>query len=397
MFSFYIARHFMLGGKGAGPSRLNGWIAILGLTIGTMAMVLSVSVLNGFETRVIQRIVGFEGDLRLSGFSEVDKIRLQEFLITQPQVKESVVFQERRGLILGRQGSQRMVSFKALDLSAVTSFYDLHLTLKDENFTLPQIYLGELTARRLNVTVGDGVRIMSPIDQGGGFGMPRQIQCIVGGIFHVQVLDVDDYLVFIPGDVGKRLFLRKKGPDGLDIRLLDSNSADYMKKTLIQEFPGVRVETWGDLHSDLFGAMRLERVGALVVLSLIIVVACFNLVSTLVLVTAQKIREFGILQTLGTTQKRIQAIILTQGGLIGGLGSLSGLLLGLGFVLAQNKFGLIPLPEDVYFTDTLPMDLFGRDVIGILFITLGMITLASYTAARRALVIHPKEAVYMEK
>lgn len=397
MFPFYIARHFMLGGKGAGPSRLTGWIAILGLTIGTMAMVLSISVLNGFETRVIQRIVGFEGDLRISGFPEVDKERIQGFLSAQTEVNKSVLFQERRGLIMGRQESQRMVSFKALELDAVTSFYDLNLTILDEYSTLPKIYLGEMIARRLNVSLGDGVRIMSPIDQGGGFGIPRQILCIVGGIFHVEVLDVDDYLVFIPAEIGRNLFLRKQGPDGIDIRLGLSDSADYMKKILNEEFPGFKVETWRDLHKDLFGAMRLERLGALIVLSLIIVVACFNLVSTLALVTAQKIREYGILQTLGTTQKRIQAIILTQGALIGGLGSISGLILGIGIVITQNIFGFIPLPEDVYFTNTLPMDLFARDIMGILIITLGMITLASYTAARRALAIHPKDAVYTEK
>ncbi|MEE8335137.1 MAG: FtsX-like permease family protein [Candidatus Neomarinimicrobiota bacterium] len=396
-FAFYIARRFMLGGKGSGPSRLNGWIAIAGLTIGTLAMVLSAAVLNGFELRVIQRVIGFEGDLRISNLPQDYKTVFMKLKNENSDIKEILLFQQRRGIILGRNNSQRMVTFKAVDPEKIMNFYDLNMDYHEKSSNLPKFYLGAATARRLNVGLGEAVRIYSPIDQGGGLNMPRQIHGLVGGIFQVKVLDIDDNLVFIPRAVGEQLFVRKSGPDGLDIRLIKETSALGIKKILAAEYPDYRVETWEDMHHDLFSAMRLEKIGALIVLSLIIVVACFNLNTTLILVAAQKIREFGILQTLGTNRKKIKLIILTQGFLIGGTGSLAGLICGIGFVYSQNKFGIISLPEDIYFTDKLPMEIMGFDLLLILLVTLGMILTAAFRAAKQVLIIKPKDALYLEK
>ncbi len=179
-FSRKIAKRFMLGGKGAGPSRLTGWIAIIGLAVGCMAMVLSIAVLNGFESRVVNKIVGFEGDIRVSGVDSWDKAKIDiESVIG---VKTALTFQERKGLILGRGDTQRMVVLKAVDPDLIEDFYTLNM-LEGEPSELPMVYLGEMTARRLNLNVGDGFRIMSPIDHGSIWGMPRQIQCVVGGIF----------------------------------------------------------------------------------------------------------------------------------------------------------------------------------------------------------------------
>ena len=306
-------------------------------------------------------------------------------------------FQERKGLILGRDDSQRMVLLKAVDPGMITSFYELNMLRGDRSSDLPQVFLGEMTARRLNLNLGDGLRIMSPIDNGSSWGIPRQIQCIVGGIFNIQVLDLDDKIAFIPTSVGQKLFIRKEGPDGVDIRLTENAKINRVKATIQKRFTNAHVDTWGDLHSELFGAMQFERIGSLAVLSLIIMVACFNLVTTLILVTAQKVREYGILQVMGTTRGLVKSIVMHQGGMIGGLGISAGLGIGLLFILAQNVFGLISLPEDIYFTPYLPMVIFINDVITILSISLGMVILSSFIATKRALMISPLEAINLEK
>ncbi|MBU77867.1 MAG: hypothetical protein CMG28_00335 [Candidatus Marinimicrobia bacterium] len=394
-FSQAIAKRFMLGGKGAGPSRLTGWIAIIGLAVGCMAMILSISVLNGFESRVVNRIIGFEGDIRISGLTDWDRDIKEIKLIDG--VKSVMSFQERKGLILGRDNAQRMVLLKAVDPKMVSSFYDLNMMKWDKDSDLPQVFLGEMTARRLNLNLGDGVRVMSPIDHGSNWGIPRQIQCIVGGIFNIQVLDLDDKIAFIPTGVGQKLFVRKDGPDGLDIRLTNNAKIDRVSASIQNRFINAQVNTWGDLHSELFGAMKFERIGALAVLSLIILVACFNLVTTLVLVTAQKVREYGILQVMGTSQRLVQSIVMHQGGMIGGMGIAGGLGIGLLFIIMQNVFGIISLPEDIYFTPYLPMIIFSKDVFTILSISLGMVILSSFIAAKRALMVSPLEAIYLEK
>tara|TARA_B100001142_G_scaffold48638_2_gene45713 strand:+ start:10418 stop:11605 length:1188 start_codon:yes stop_codon:yes gene_type:complete len=393
-FSLKIAKRFMIGGKGSGPSRLTGWISIIGLTIGCMAMILSVSILNGFESRVVSKIIGFEGDLRITNVKDWSKF--ESYISSLNGVKSTMLFQKRKSLLIGRNNSQRMVELKSIEIPKISEFYDLNIKQVNSSKT-QQIILGEMTARRLNLNLGDEVRILSPIDNGSAWGLPIQVQCIVSGIFNVQVLDLDDKIAFISKDVGQKLFLRKNGPDGLDIRLDKNSDFQIIANMIKNKFPNIKVNKWSDLHSELFNAMRFERIGALFVLSLIIVVACFNLITTLILVTAQKIRQIGILQVMGCSQKVIKTIIMSQGVMIGSIGITAGLIFGVIIIVLQNTYGLIPLPEDVYFISFLPMNIYFYDIITILSISFGMVILSVSIAAKRSTMISTLDAVYLEK
>jgi len=132
-------------------------------------------------------------------------------------------------------------------------------------------------------------------------------------------------------------------------------------------------------------------------LSLIIIVAAFNLTSTLVLVTYQKIREIGILRTLGAPASTIKSIIIKQGMLIGGIGAAVGLIISIGLVFMQNYLGFLPLPREIYAFDKLPMVLTIWDILLVPIIAFLLIILSSYIAAKRAMSIEPKEAVHLEK
>tara|TARA_B100001559_G_scaffold299535_1_gene284872 strand:- start:226 stop:1413 length:1188 start_codon:yes stop_codon:yes gene_type:complete len=393
-FSLKIARRFMLGGKGSGPSRLTGWISIIGLAIGCMAMILSISILNGFESRVINKIIGFEGDIRVANVSNWNN--LDSYISSLSDVKSSISFQERKGLLIGRNDSQRMIELKSLDIDKISEFYDLNIK-QVKSSSLPQVFLGEMTARRLNLNLGDAVRLLSPIDNGSAWGLPIQAQCVVGGIFSIQVLDLDDKVAFIPKKIGQKLFLRKDGPDGLDIRLHENSDIQMVVNMIKSNFPEATIKKWSDLHTELFNAMKFERFGALFVLSLIIVVACFNLITTLILVSAQKIRQIGILQVMGCSKKSIKSIIMNQGLMIGSIGIFTGSFIAIFFIKIQNNFGLIPLPEDIYFISSLPMDIYFYDIFTILSISFGMVILSVIIAAKRATMISTLEAVYLEK
>ena len=384
----------MLGGKGSGPSRLTGWISIIGLAIGCMAMILSISILNGFESRVINKIIGFEGDIRVANVSNWNN--LDSYISSLSDVKSSISFQERKGLLIGRNDSQRMIELKSLDIDKISEFYDLNIK-QVKSSSLPQVFLGEMTARRLNLNLGDAVRLLSPIDNGSAWGLPIQAQCVVGGIFSIQVLDLDDKVAFIPKKIGQKLFLRKDGPDGLDIRLHENSDIQMVVNMIKSNFPEATIKKWSDLHTELFNAMKFERFGALFVLSLIIVVACFNLITTLILVSAQKIRQIGILQVIGCSKKSIKSIIMNQGLMIGSIGIFTGSFIAIFFIKIQNNFGLIPLPEDIYFISSLPMDIYFYDIFTILSISFGMVILSVIIAAKRATMISTLEAVYLEK
>ncbi len=396
----YLARRFMLGGAGAGASRFTGWIAIIGMTLGCLFLILSVAVLNGFEAQVTKKIIGFEGDLRITNLEKAQDIpSLIEVLRKQPGVKAVMPFMERKGLLTNRNGDSRMVSFKAVDFGSVSTFYDLgiHKGIEMEAGQTP-IIIGRLLAARLNLEEGDPITVMSPIDSPWQLGFPRQYRTRVAAIFQVQVLDFDDRMVFLPLELGRKMFVRKKQLDGLDIRSNATENIVPVKNEIAAVLPpSSKIYTWAELHEGLFQAMKMERIGAMIILSLIVLVAAFNLTSTLVLVTYQKIREIGILRTIGATAGDIYMVLIKQGLMIGGAGALAGIAISLAIIGIQNHYGIFPLPEDIYFMDRVPMILRASDLIIIPGIALALIVLSSVVAARRAMMIQPKDAVHLEK
>ena len=393
-FSSKVAKNFMFSRKEVGPTRVTGIIAVVGIAVGTMAMILSVSVLNGFESKIVDKIIGFEGDIKLRGnFYNNEKIKNMQNINS---INEHVAYKERVGLIIANNKSTRMIKFKSIDLNKVKKFYDLNIKSIGK-YDQPKIIIGKTTAARMNLRVGDEVKIMSPLDQNAILGIPRQVRAVVGAIFNVQVLDFNDRIAFIGQEIGDKLFLRKKDYDGIDIRINDRHSLNKVKSDIFTFFPDIKLETWKEMHSNLFSAMKLERLGSLIVLSLIVLVGCFNLSTTLMLTTIQKIKQYGILSTLGTPKKTIRNIIIKQGFFTGTLGIFIGLFLGLLIVTIQNIFGIIKLPDDIYFTSHLPMLIYFKDILLILLISFVMVFSSSMMAAKRTNLATIKNSLVLEK
>ena len=393
-FTSKIAKNFMFTRKEAGPSRITGLISIIGIAVGTMAMVLSVSVLNGFESRIVDKVIGFEGDIKLRGdFKYEDSL---ERLTNIKGVDQILPYIDRVGLMIANDNSTRMIKFKSIDLNKIENFYDINIGVIDNHYQ-PKIVIGKTTASRMNLRVGDELKIMSPLDQNTILGFPKQVRVVVGGIFNIQVLDFNDKIAFIEKEVGRRLFLRKNKYDGIDIRIKKESSLNDTKSDINSLFPDINLETWKDLHSNLFSAMTLERIGSLIVLSLIVLVGCFNLSTTLMLVTIQKIKQYGILSTLGATKNMIRSIIIKQGVLTGTIGISIGITLGLFLVIIQNIFGVIKLPGDIYFTSHLPMVFYFSDFLLILLISTTMVLFSSMIAARRTNLATVKNSLTLEK
>ena len=393
-FTSKIAKNFMFTRKEAGPIRITGLISIIGIAVGTMAMVLSVSVLNGFESRIVDKVIGFEGDIKLRGdFKYEDSL---ERLTNIKGVDQILPYIDRVGLMIANDNSTRMIKFKTIDLNKIENFYDINIGVIDNHYQ-PKIVIGKTTASRMNLRVGDELKIMSPLDQNTILGFPKQVRVVVGGIFNIQVLDFNDKIAFIEKEVGRRLFLRKNKYDGIDIRIKKESSLNDTKSDINSLFPDINLETWKDLHSNLFSAMKLERIGSLIVLSLIVLVGCFNLSTTLMLVAIQKIKQYGILSALGATKNMIRSIIIKQGVLTGTIGISIGITLGLFLVILQNIFGVIKLPGDIYFTSHLPMVFYFSDFLLILLISTTMVLFSSMIAARRTNLATVKNSLTLEK
>ena len=396
-FQLLIAKKFMLGGVGSGPSRLNGWISIIGMIIGAFAILISLSVMNGFEKRVIEKLIGFEGDIRRTSNVDNNLEKIFNEINSDPSIDKALLYKERIGMIFAKNDSKRIVTFKSIDIENLDSFYNIDFINKGIDNAGQSIVIGNLLAQRLNVSVGDPLTIMSPIDQSSSLGLPILLDVKVGKIFNSQVLDFDDRIVFINKEMGNRIFLRKKNYDGIDLRLIDRKNLSSIVLKIKNDFKNISVYSWEDLHKALINAMRLERLGALAVLCLIILVSSFNLISTLVLVIIQKIRQIGILRAIGVSNLDIRKIIVTQGVLIGGIGVLIGTLLSLLLIIIQNIYGVIPIPSDIYFISELPMIINIKDIFIVSFISLIFIIFSSLIASRQAVKIGIRESLQWEK
>ena len=396
-FQLLIAKKFMLGGAGSGPSRLNGWISIIGMIIGAFAILISLSVMNGFEKRVIEKLIGFEGDIRITSNVDNNLEKIFNEIKSDPSIDKALLYKERIGMIFAKNDSKRIVTFKSIDIENLDSFYNIDFINKGIDNAGQSIVIGNLLAQRLNVSVGDPLTIMSPIDQSSSLGLPILLDVKVGKIFNSQVLDFDDRIVFINKEMGNRIFLRKKNYDGIDLRLIDRKNLSSIVLKIKNDFKNISVYSWEDLHKALINAMRLERLGALAVLCLIILVSSFNLISTLVLVIIQKIRQIGILRAIGVSNLDIRKIIVTQGVLIGGVGVFIGTLLSLLLIIIQNIYGVIPIPSDIYFISELPMIINLNDIFLVSFISLIFIIFSSLIASRQAVKIGIRESLQWEK
>ena len=395
----WLARRMLLSRKKVGLISWSGIISILGVAVGCFALIISVAVLNGFEQEVRNKVVGFESDLRLTlGETKLNMDNLGSAFDQESDIAGYSAFIERKAVAIAMD-ERSLVKVKAVEEGSLQKIYKIDGVGEMEVIgNKAPVYVGKGIADRLGLQSGDRLRLMNPLDNQIYLGMPTVLDGRVAGVFETRILDFDQTYVFVPLDVGQALFKSMDTFDGIDFRLTSSARKDTMKALILSKAPaGAVVSGWEDMHQTLFQAMQMEKLGSMVVLSLIVIVACFNIASTLTMLVLEKIREVGILKTIGFSQVRIGNIFRLQGIFIGGFGLLLGGGLGLLFVLGQERLGLIRLPETIYFVQSLPVAISLTDVITIFLICVIVIALAVYFPSREARRLLPTEAIQYEK
>jgi len=395
----WLARRMLLSRKKVGLISWSGIISILGVAVGCFALIISVAILNGFEREVRNKVVGFESDLRLTlGETKLNMDNLGSAFDQESDIAGYSAFIERKAVAIAMD-ERSLVKVKAVEEGSLQKIYKIDGVGEMEVIgNKAPVYVGKGIADRLGLQSGDRLRLMNPLDNQIYLGMPTVLDGRVAGVFETRILDFDQTYVFVPLGVGQALFKSMDTFDGIDFRLTSSARKDTMKALILSKAPaGAVVSGWEDMHQTLFQAMQMEKLGSMVVLSLIVIVACFNIASTLTMLVLEKIREVGILKTIGFSQVRIGNIFLLQGIFIGGFGLLLGGGLGLLFVLGQERLGLIRLPETIYFVQSLPVAISLTDVITIFLIAVIIIALAVYFPSREARRLLPTEAIQYEK
>ena len=374
-------------------SKNQGWypglFSMIGMGVGCFAMIISLSVMNGFETLVHGKLKGFEGDLRIVG--QISETLFSEF----NGIEVAMPYMERRGVIESNN-IQKVVSLKAVEEKTMESFYNL--PLRGVTPKSGQVAIGQDLAFRLGKEIGDEIIVYSPIDQAIGFGLPPRKKLVISAIFSTKVLDYDDRFVFLSMSDGKSLFRRKSGYDGVDLRIKPNSDINQIKYDLIRNMgPEIEIQSWEDLNRSLVDAMKMERLGTILILCLIFLVAAFNLAAALTLISIQRMKEVGILRAMGAPTHSVLKMMIQLGLSRAGKGAVSGFVSGILLVLIQTKFSLIPIPSDIYFVDALPMVLIPRDLFIIVILSFITIIAASYTSGRKLAHSNIKEALQWAK
>ncbi len=410
-YSAFIAIRYLKSKRKVASVSIISFISLIGVIVGTAALIVVISVFNGFQGLVTNILVNFDPHIRITALSgeyisdpEKDLAQVQSI----HEVKSATMFLSNKAMVVSG-GVNRAVSIMGIVpvgneiISSLSNSVVLGHFLDPEHED--QILIGISLADALGAVVGDTIAIISPagIERSlTQFYQPKVAKFVVSGIYQSKNKDYDGYYAFVNLPASQDLFSSpgmQSSPEmvnGIDIKLWDINKSNEVKTKLENILTGVRIETWYDLHKDLYQMMTLERIVAYIVLSLIIIVAAFNILGSLTMTVIEKRREIGALKTMGATRSGIMRIYLFEGICVGLLGSVIGLFLGFLVSEAQIKYQLFKLDTSVYIIPALPVSMHLIDFIVVGLIAILISSIAALYPARRAAGINPAEAVRWE-
>ena len=386
--------------------------SMLGVALGVMALIVVLSVMNGFENELRDRILGMTAHASVvePGRSLRDWESLEDTLKQQPHVLGVAPFIRTQAMLTNGGGVQGalirgILPEKEPEVSVVADrMIQGQLTdLKSGDFN---IVLGYALANALRANVGDKVTIVAPQPNSTPAGIvPRLKRFNVVGIFEIGMNEYDSSLAIIHIDDAKKLFKIKDGVSGIRLKLDDMFNAPTISRDIVKQLPGYYgVVDWTQHHTNFFKALKTEQMVMFVILFLIVAVAAFNIVSTLVMVVTDKQADVAILRTLGMTPRSIMWVFIVQGTIIGLVGTLLGIIGGV--VLALNVENIVPwieeklhtefMPQNVYVISGVPSDLQWSEVINIGIVAFVLCLLATIYPAWQAARTQPAEALRYE-
>jgi lipoprotein-releasing system permease protein len=408
-FEWTIAKRYMLPGRGEAVIALVASISIGVVMLSVAMLVIVMSVMNGFRAELLDKIVGLNGHAIVQAYGD----DLQNWELVLEEVRQTPGVVEASPLI----EKPLMVTFNG----RVEGVLVRGNTAQDINRLAPSVLMGDLSVLRpgtdnvalgsrlamnLGARVGDSITIINPQGRATPFGtMPRQVAYTVAAIFEVGVYDYDQAFVVMPIPTAQTLLLSGDKIGMIEIKTIDADRVGEILAPVAQRLQGQAVVTdWKSINRQLFEALQIERVAMFFALSIIVLVAAFNILSSLVMLVRSKTRDIAILRTMGATRKSLLKIFVTTGSAIGALGTMAGLVLGFTVLIFRQPIvkgievvtGQNLWDPQIRFLTELPAKTDPLEVVLICGMAMGLSFLATLYPAYRAAGTDPVQVLRYE-
>jgi len=402
---FFIARRHLFHHHKIGYISFISIISTIGLAVGVAALIITISILNGFEKVLKEKLIGFDAHIRLrllnnETFESTGNI--SDYLQTIPGVRH-VVRYIHNPVMIRYKGETDGVVLEALNAADLTKTLNLDRFLKSGQLTFHTkdnhdgIIIGQKLANYLGAQLGNQVYLFVLQSVNEFTNRPRIGSFTITGIYESGIADYDDIFIYTSLEAAQKLYDLGDQFSGFQIILDDPYDAAritaQINSTLGYPYHAL---SWLDLHYNLFEWLRIQRLPILIIFGLIALVAIFNIVSSLMMIVIEKTRDIGVLKSMGVSHRQTGRIFLIEGAIIGVAGTLLGFLLAGILAWIQIRFNLISIPEDVYFMSQLPiqLELSYFLIIGGLAIVCSI--LATIYPSTKAIRLAPAEAIRYE-
>ena len=380
------------------PKKKQGFLKIislfsfLGIMLGVAILIIVMSVMNGFRTDLTDKIVGLNPHLILQSNNENDLKNLRKTLslkYKEINITESI---SGEGIILTNNKAKGILIKGINEKDKLQSFLNKKITKGSLNdFTVGKVMIGAELAYNLNLEIGNKINIVSSSFIDTPFGsIPKQDSFVISGFFNSGFYEFDQNLIYLELNDSRSIFEKEKGSIDLEIFLKNPFLAEKYKKEINNLNKDIFISTWSNTNRSFFDALKVERNVMFIILTLIIIVAAFNIISGLTILIKNKTKEIAIIKTLGLSDNSIIKSFFLTGFTIGFLATVTGVIFGVIFSIYIDEirnflsmvFGINIFPTDVYYLEKMPSEINTFSVSIVFFISLVITSLASYFPAK---------------
>ncbi len=395
------------------PKKKEGFLKVisifsfLGIMLGVATLIIVMSVMNGFRTELTEKILGFNPHITIKPYS--NSITENFYLDLKNKYKKAKIVKSLygEGVIITSNTAKGVLvrginknQIKELDL-----FQNNIIDGEISNFNNGRIIIGKHLAIELGVVVGDKINVMSSTSSPSLFGMvPKQSSYKIISVFSSGLYEYDKNVIFFNLNDSLSFFEKTDDDINLDIYLKDPLNADVYKNEIQEINPGLFINSWSDQNKSFLSALKVERNVMFLILTLIIIVAAFNIISGLTILIKNKTKEIAILKALGLSKKSIVKSFFLTGFTIGLTATIAGVILGVTFSIyieeirqfLSSVFNLQIFPEDVYFLDEMPSEINAKSILSISLFSIVVTSLASLFPSFAVAKVEPIKALKYE-